>query len=290
MAFSSAAQSTSESKLFVEGMLGGFIQREGAIADIRLRYRHLLYASERTAFKDNYFGAGLLTQTSPVFSQNGAYLEFAPASFFRLTAGYELVSYFGVLDSMRPLSNCDGVAQLTRNDARCAFAPRSPAPEGSARADYGHRVWVEGLLQAQLGRFLAYDAFTAEGWWFRENWALGVGQQHWFNELFAIPQKRDDAVLTNSAAVLFEAIGEGNSGPQLLVGAATDFAYSTATHYLSQRVGLMGVYRVPEWKGLRELAAVLVVQPYTNDRYSVGPVPFIGLVLSASTTNFLANR
>lgn len=276
-----------ESSLFVEGLVGGFIQREGAIADLRLRYRRPLYSSDSAAFKDNYVGVGLLTQTSPIFSQNGAYLEVAPASFFRLTAGYELVSYFGILDSLRPLSECDSVATLGPHDARCGFAPRVGVEPGTAKADSGHRVWVEGLAQARLGRFIAYDAFTAEHWWFRKDWALGLGQQHWFNEFFAIPQTRDDTVLTNSAAVLFRAFGQEGEGPQFLAGAAGDFAYSLGTQYLSQRVGFIGVYRVPKWKGLRELAAVVLVQPYTHDRYSRGAVPFMGLVLSAATKNFL---
>src|SRR6185436_19682565 len=88
-------------RLFVEGVLGGSLHREGALLDLRLRYRHRLYAAADEALRDNYAGAGVIAQTSPAFNQTGAYAELAPASFFRLTAAYQAVAYFGTFDSLR---------------------------------------------------------------------------------------------------------------------------------------------------------------------------------------------
>lgn len=39
--------------------------------------------------------------------------------------------------------------------------------------------------------------------------------------------------------------------------------------------------------GRRDIVAILLVQFYTNDRYAVGPIPFLGLVFSAATRSFL---
>ncbi|HZA51596.1 MAG TPA: hypothetical protein VE549_12705 [Myxococcaceae bacterium] len=291
---SAAAEDTSPAAnpadtLFVEGLAGGSIRREGAIADLRLRYRHRLFDSSDAAFRDNYLGAGLITLHSPVFSQNGVYLELAPASFARLTAAYQWVAYFGTFNSLRPLSDCADVSTLAAEDPRCAFpAGITTSENGPSFADYGHRAWVEALLQIQLGPLIAYDSFGVERWSFRSDWAAGPGYEYWFNELHTVPMHRRDIALTNSAAVLYE-IRSDDEGTraQILSGVAVDLAYAYHAKYLRQRVGVVGVYRLPRCGPLRDAAAALLVQWYTHDRYLRGPLPFVGLVFSASTANLL---
>lgn len=273
--------------LFAEGALGGSLHREGALLDLRLRYRRRLYAADSLALRDNYAGVGVITQTSPAFSQNGAYAELAPASFLRLTAGYEAVAYFGTFDSLRPLAQCDRVAELAEDDPRCDFA--SPAlGQASSTADLGHRVWLEGLLQGKLGPLVAVESFAVERWWFRESWNAGGAYRHWFNELYALPQRRADTVLASSGALLAEIVAERGAGDvQVLLGAASDLAYAAGTHYATHRVGPAVLARVPAAWGLRDLTAALVVQLYTHDRYVRGPLPFVALAFSAATENWL---
>lgn len=287
-----AAEATAElpkpsSNLYLESMLVGTIQRTGGFVDLRMRYRKTMYSSEHEAFFGNFIGAGLIEQATPIFSQTGAYVEVQPASFFRLTGAYELVGYFGTFNTMRTASNCEGVKFMTAEDQSCAFPLSGSTAPG--RADYGHRAWVEALSQGRLGRFVASNNFTAERWWFRDDWAAGRSASFWVNELFALPQKKDDTVLTNTAMVMFEALrDQGGSSPHVMVGAMSSLAYAVGTDYTMHRVGPVGVLHIPEWKGMRDLAAVLMVQFYTHDRYAKGPLPFIGLALSVSTPNFMS--
>ena len=136
----------------------------------------------------------------------------------------------------------------------------------------------------KLGRFFIADNLTVERWFFRENWAAGATTTHWVNEMFNLPQRRDDLVITNDAQVLFEIL---NESPRVLAGFVSDMAYAAGTDYRTHRVGVMGMVHIPEWRGLRDLAAVLLVQFYTHDRYTRGPMPFIGLALTISTPNFM---
>jgi hypothetical protein len=269
------------SNFFLESTLVGTVQRTGGILDLRLRYRRGIYESSNEAFKDNYFGAGVIEQATPIFSQSGVYAEVAPSSFFRLTAAYELVGYFGAFNTLRTVSDCAGVSSMSADDPRCAFPLESHA---KGRADYGHRLWAEALTQAHFGRLIVADNFTVERWWFRDDWAAGPSADHWVNEMLNLPQSKQDLVLTNDAQVLFEVLTDK---PHLMVGLDSNLAYAAGTDYRTHRVGAMGVVHLPEWRGMRDLAAVLLVQWYTNDRYTRGPIPFVGLVLTCSTPNFL---
>ena len=285
-ATASAEVESNDKNLYVEGMFVATYQRTGLFADVRARYRQALYTHDHEALHSNFWGVGLIEQASPVFSETGVYAEVQPASFFRLTAAYQLVGYFGTFNTMRTTSGCDGAASLGSADTRCAFPMSGVTAAG--RADYGHRAWVEALSQAQLGRFHLSDSFTAERWWFREDWAAGASATHWINEQLALPQRKQDTVLTNTAMVMFDVLPDrGGSNPHLMVGAMSSLSWAAGTGYLNHRVGPVGILHVPEWHGLRDLSAVLMVQFYTHDRYAKGPVPFVGLALSISTPNFV---
>lgn len=276
-----ASDAPQPSNLFLEATLVGTVQRTGGILDLRLRYRRALYDSAHEAFHDNYWGVGLIEQATPIFSQSGLYAEVAPTSFFRLTAAYELIGYFGAFNTLRTVSDCQGVQRLRRDDLRCAFPLDS---RSQAHADYGHRAWVEALTQLHLGNFFIADNFTAERWWFRDAWAAGPGADHWVNEMFNLPQQKQDTVLTNNASVLYEFRA---GSPRVLAGVVSDLAYAVSTDYRTHRVGGMAMVHVPEWRGVRDLAACLLVEWYTHDRYTAGPVPFVGLALTVSTPNLV---
>jgi hypothetical protein len=150
---------------------------------------------------------------------------------------------------------------------------------------------MEALLQVQLGPIIAYDNFGIERWWFRPDWGPGADYGYWFNELHTIPMRRDDVVLTNSGALLYEIRSDdGGTRSQILAGVTLDLAYARQTSYLMQRVGLLGVYRVPRWGPLRDVAAMMLIQPYTHDRYLRGTFPFVGLLATVSSENLLPKQ
>ncbi len=283
-----SAQSQSQDPadaLFVEGLAAVGVHRELAFLDLRLRYRHRIYASASEALRANYAGLGVIAQTSPVFIQPGVYTELAPTSFLRVTAAYQSVIYFGVLDSLRPLAGCDAVAVLRPTDARCDFqSTGSHVPQAS---DYGHRVWSEADLQTKLGRLLAYGTFSAERWWFRTGWSAGPAYDSWYNPLYSLPQRRADTVLTSNAGLFVETLTlDRRAKLSLLLGATSNLAYAMGTDYLMHRAGPAVVLRAPAGLGLRDLVLALLVHLYTHDRYMQGPLPFVGLLASASTGSF----
>jgi len=285
-ATASAELENDDKNLYVEGMFVATYQRTGMFADVRARYRQALYAHDHVALHSNFWGVGLIEQASPVFSETGVYAELQPVSFFRVTAAYQLVGYFGTFNTMRTASGCDGVQSRSAQDTACAF-PLEGAKSGG-KADWGHRAWVAAEFQAELAGFHISDGFTAERWWFREDWAAGEGATHWINEQLALPQRKHDTVLTNTAMVMYDVVPDrGGSRPHVMAGVMSSLNFAAGTSYLNHRVGPVGILHIPEWKGMRDLSAVLMVQFYTHDRYAKGPVPFIGVALSVSTPNFV---
>jgi hypothetical protein len=274
---------TPSQTLHLDAMIIGTFQRIGLMADLRLRYRHSLYASDNVAFAENFVGAGFIEQASPVFSQTGAYLELQPATFFNISANYQWVGYFGAFNTLRAVNDCEGVQSMSADDPRCAFSSNSSAPNMS---DYGHRVWVEAHLRGRIGPVIATDSVSVEGWGFRDGWAAGPHKKYWINEYFNLPQRQKDLVITNSGAVLYEVLkGHGAGNLHLLVGAMSSLAYATGTNYLTHRAGPVAILQLPKWHQARDLFAALMVQFYTHDRYTQGPIPFVGLALGMSTSS-----
>jgi len=276
---------TPRALLFAEGDLIATYRRLGALLDLYLRFRYRLYDSKSDAFAENYVGAGIVSQTSPVFSQNGLYIEVAPTAFLRVTAGYEMVWYLGLFNSALVLQDCN--LDLPAADPRCNFdVPILPRP-ANAVGDVGHRVWVSTRLRAKVGPIIVADTFNVERWWWRPNWAGGP-DAFWYNEMHYLPQERADTALTNNGSLLYEVLPDrGGTHPHVLIGVDDRLAYAVGTTYLTHRVGLIGIYRLPELGSLRDVAAVALVEWYTNDRYKVGPIPFVGLVVAAATPNLL---
>lgn len=278
------APAPSRDRLFLESLAFGSVQRTGAIVDLRMRYRHVLYAHDHEAFNDNFVGVGAIEQATPIFSNTGVYAELQPASFFRLTATYQLVGYFGTFGTMRTPGNCEHAQTLGPDDARCPF----PLEDATAsRADYGHRVAVEAFSQARLGRFYVSNTFSVERWMFRDDWASGAAT-HWINEMFNVPMAKNDTLVLNNATAMFDILPGGGTRLHLAAGVMSDLAYAVGTDYRTHRVGFTAMAHLPEWHSLRDVAAVLMVQWYTHDRYTRGAMPMIGVALTVTTPNFLA--
>lgn len=265
----------------------GTFARTGALVEVKAHYQHRLFQSDDEVFADNFFGVGFVSQTSPVFEHLGAYVEVQPAAFVKVTAGYEAIGYFGTLGTMRLLDGCRGAAGFARTDTTCDFSPDvdSAAPGASG---FGHRLFSEVALMGQVSRFVAAVSVKAEGWFMNPTRASEA--KFWFNELHLLPMARADFALLGSGALFFELLHGGHNRPQLLLGLSDDFGFSLDSGYVNNRVGPAAVLRFPTLGAFRELCAVLVVQPWTNERYLKGGMPFIGLVLSAATPNFLSSQ
>jgi hypothetical protein len=273
-----------ENDVGVDSSLGGSVQRFGMMLDVRGHYRRRLYASTDEAFKDNYLGVSLIDQFAVVFNHVGAQVDFAPTSFLRVSAGYQFVGYFSALGTMRTRTNCAGAGLLPAIDSTCDYQPELPDAPG--KGGLGHRAFVEAVLQVKVSRFLAIGGARFDRWWMRalENTS---GDDYWVNEYSGQPQAMVDNVFSAGGALLFEAITEAPTRPQLLIGATDDVSWVFSTEVVTHKVGPVAILRIPKWKSFRELTVAFAVQFYTHERYLVGKVPFFGLALGGSTANFL---
>ena len=263
-----------------EGQFAMTLQRLGTQVDLKLRAKRALYASDSELFHDNFLTLGLTSQIAPIYANVGAQLEFQPASFIKLSGGYQLVGYFGTMGSLRTPAGCSGVVRIARDDARCDFHPIGFEDNPPGDAAMGHRVWLEGQLMGRVGPVIAIGGARVE------RWLMNSPGEFWVNELYGIPQSRNDTTLTGGGALLYAVLDAEGRRPELLVGAADDLAWSVGTDSFFNRVGPVAMLRAPKWGPFREVSAQVAVLFYTHERYLAG-TPYVALALSAATPNFL---
>lgn len=263
-----------------EGQLGLTLNRLGALADLKLRAKRPLYASDSEFFQDNFVSLGPSLQVSPVFAHVGAQVELQPASFARLSAGYHYVGYFGTyFGSLRQPTGCADAAALPAGDSRCDFHPITFDDEPPGQLGDGHRLWVEGTLMGKVGPVIVAGSARLE------RWLMNTPGEFWVNELSGLPLRRADTSLTGGGAVLYELLRALGPRPELLVGAADELAWGVGTNALWNRVGPVVSLRAPRWGSMRDVTAQVAVLFYTHERYLAGG-PYLALALSAVTPDF----
>lgn len=264
--------------LAAEGQLALSLQRLGMLADLKLRAKKGLYASDSEFLKDNFVNVALTTQVSPVFAHAGAQVELQPAAFVKLSGGYHFVGYFGSMGSLRSPTDCGAVN--TAGDARCDFHPIGFEDNPAGVSASGHRFWLEAQLMGRVGPVIAVAGARAE------RWLMSSPGAFWVNELYGVPQAQQDSVITGGGALLYAVLDAEGSRPELLLGAADDLGLSVGTGGFYNRVGPVASLRAPKWGAFREVTAQVAVLFYTHERYLTG-WPYVALALSAATPNFL---
>ncbi len=121
----------------------------GLLYDGRFMYRFRLYASEKTALRDNFVGVGVAPGLSPAFARAGVYVELQPASFFGLWSIYEYVQYFGTFNLLQ-----------SWRDAQEEFSDSAIRDRPAERYLGGGTQWTLGAnLQAKVGVVAARALF-----------------------------------------------------------------------------------------------------------------------------------
>lgn len=267
--------------LAAEGQLGVSLQRLGALADVKLRAKRGLYASDSDVFRDNFVSLGPSVQVSPVFAHAGVQVELQPASFVRVSAGYHFIGYFGAFGSLREPSACAGASALAKSDPRCDFHPITFDDEPPGTTATGHRLWVEGTLMGKMGPVIAVASARLE------RWMMSTPGEFWVNELSGLPLRRADHSVSGGGAVLYEVLRPAGRQPELLAGIADELAWAAGTDALWNRVGPVLSLRAPRWGSMRDVTAQAAVLFYTHERYLSGG-PYVCLALSATTPDVLA--
>ena len=266
-----------------EGQVAFTLQRLGVLADLKLRAKHRLYASDAEGLADNFVSLAVSGQAAPVFGHVGAQVDFQPTSFLRLSGGYHFVGYFGALGSLRAPTACTHASARSASDPACDYHPMGLADEPPGRAATGHRLWLEAQLQGRVGPLVLVGGARLEWWLMNDPGAF------WVNELYGVPQARADTTVTGGGAVLYAVLDAEGRRPELLVGAADEFAWSAGTEALLNRVGPAATLRAPTWGAMRDVSVQLAVLLYTHERYLQG-VPSVALGFSAVTPDLVSLR
>ncbi len=260
-----------------EGQVALALQRLGALTDLKLRARHELYSSDSEFLSDNFVSLGLSGQLAPVFGHVGAQVDVQPASFLKLSGGYHFVGYFGTMGSLRSPTGCASVSGFTPNDASCDFHPIGFEDNPPGNTATGHRFWLEATVMGRVGNVIAVGGARAERWLMN-----ATAGEFWVNELYGVPQARNDTTLTGGGALLYAVLNPEGRRPELLLGVADELAWSVGTDAFYNRVGPVAMLRVPRWGAMREVTAQVAVLFYTHERYLAG-LPYVALAVSAAT-------
>ena len=286
---SSVPERSPRTSLIARGGILAAYHRMGLLVDLRLDLRRRLFDSDSLLLKDNYAQVTLSTVNSVAHTQSGGALEIAPTSFFRLKGGYDFLGYYGVLNILLPLKDCQNASALPAGDSRCDFHRDIGAGATKEEtADFGNRAWVEGLFQARLGLLSAVATVSLEKWWFRKNWRAPMGFGYWYNSFHMVPQARSDEVLTHQSLLLYELLPDrGGTNPQLLAGLVDSLVRTSATNYTLNRLGVVVFLRFPQLR-VRDLTFMVAAQWYTHDRYlEGGAMPLIAILVAMSSGDLL---
>ncbi len=270
------------------GILAAY-HRMGLLVDLRLELRHRLFDADSPLLSNNYAQVTLSSVNSIAHTQSGGSLEIAPTSFLKLRGGYDFLGYYGVLNILLPLKDCQNASALGPTDSRCDFHRDIGANAvAEETADHGNRTWMEGLFQARLGRISAVATVSYEKWWFREQWRAPLGFDYWYNSFHMVPQARSDEIMAHQSLLLYEFLPDrGGSEPQLLAGLVDSLVHTSATDYTLNRFGVVAFLRFPEL-GVRDLTFMLAAQWYTQDRYLKGNwMPLIAIQVAMATADLL---
>lgn len=116
----------------------------GLVSQFRVSWRHRLFDSDNLLLRDSYLGLGPIVAVTPAFARGGLMVDFFPLAILQLTAAYEAIGYFGVLDGL--LSFVDANAEHGDEERR-----RLGRLGTANYATYGGQLTLSALLQAKLG-------------------------------------------------------------------------------------------------------------------------------------------
>jgi hypothetical protein len=172
---------------------------------IRFGVQHLLYRSDRSALRENFFFAGIHPKLNPAFAKVGPSVEIQPVSFFNLRAVVEFIGFFstfGYLQSF-PTAAADysDSTQKTRRDGSLNYSTT------------GLHVYVEPMVTLKFGPILLRDKVAIE------YWQMGVrgADRVWYDATLDTLVPANGWVVTNDADLAF--IKRFRTTAQLVIGA-----------------------------------------------------------------------
>lgn len=126
----------------------------GLVDRVRVLYRHRLFPhNDGPLFRGAYLDVGGELTLAPTYGSGGARIEVRPLSILALSATYEFIGYFGVLQGVMPL------ASPQSDYWEDTIAARDDNNENYAAM--GSRLTLSATLQGKFGPMVVINTFSA---------------------------------------------------------------------------------------------------------------------------------
>jgi len=209
-------------------------------------------------FNDTYAGAGFRVQASPAFVAYGPRFDLAPIDVFDLKLLAARGWWFGNGLGMMPFDELGGTLGSDRSDRRDEAV--------------GAPMWVlsaEPTLKLKLGRIIVFDAWAIDV--LRTEKPADVGSPYFYEPLRDLVVAWDDTCFENQAAVLYDALPEGEAF--LRVGATFRDRFAAVSGDRSIVVGALAATRPGTKPAVPTVIGIAAWYLVDGDR--VGPAPFL---------------
>jgi hypothetical protein len=127
----------------------------GLIDLFRVSLRYRLYEHDSDLLKQNFLGIGATAGLTPTNGRFGILAEVQPLTILQLYAQYELVGYFGVIDTLASFPSAADDFSDTNIEAR------GSQPGFENYATYGGQLTLGATVQVKLGPVAARNMFRA---------------------------------------------------------------------------------------------------------------------------------
>jgi hypothetical protein len=125
----------------------------GLVERFRLGWRHRLFKSNGILFEKAYVDLGMEATLAPTYGAAGLRVEVQPLAILNLSATYEYIGYFGVLNAVLPIGSTQDDYWEDTLEARGA--------NGEHYATHGSRLTLAAILQAKVGPVVVRNTFSA---------------------------------------------------------------------------------------------------------------------------------
>lgn len=232
LALASSARAQEENESAMRGVVHqrfvALLNPMGMEHTLSVGLRGALGDQDELLFMGAHAETGLISYVSPVFVQNGGYVEVSPLSFLVLRG--ELVHQV-----LWPIG-MEGAGYYALDGYELRQEELAPENGESAQGWAGRlSATAQGLVPIGPTRLLLYDQLTAQ------YASLGSGS-HYYDMKWDLVLAREDWVLVNSAAVLLEV--DLGADVALRFGAYDEVRFVPASGYVGHQVGAIAMLEV----------------------------------------------
>jgi hypothetical protein len=135
------------------GQLGASVNNLGLQNTLERSWTWPLWASRNPLLADAHVSTGIVSVVTPALARVGGWLEVSPLSVLDVRVGAEPMAYFGTFNALKSLQSYDDPF-----DSKTLKAMRD------RKSGYGSRLYVEPVIKAKAGAFVAQIDTTIERW------------------------------------------------------------------------------------------------------------------------------